>query len=387
MTVRILVGDVRARLRELPADSANCVCTSPPYWGLRCYGVDGQLGLEPTPQEHVAQMVDVFREVRRVLRPDGVCWVNYGDSYATAVNGRSAADTKATGNDDRTFRDKPFSTVAGGLKPKDLCMVPFRFAIAMQEDGWWLRSVLPWVKRNPMPESIEDRPATAIEQVFMFAKSERYWFDAQAVRQKRNSVENANGFRGGSYTDNEPGPRKKRGNYRVPAGWSQDEGAHSTIAHNTAPAREGKQRGHGRRHQSFNERWDAMERKQQTADGRSFRNTDLFYESLRAGSHGLISGPDGAPLALDVAPMPFSEAHFATFPPRLIAPLIASGCPEGGLVLDPFGGAGTTGLVAARLRRSAVLIELNPEYAEIARRRIDGDAPMFDPRTILEAAQ
>lgn len=368
MSVRILIGDVRARLRDLADESVNCIVTSPPYWGLRDYGVPGQIGLEPTPQEHVARMVAVFDEVRRVLRPDGVCWVNYGDSYATAVNGRSAAETKAVGNDDRTFRDKPFSTVAGGLKPKDLCMVPFRFAIAMQEAGWWLRSCLPWVKRNSMPESITDRPATAIEHVFMFSKSARYWYDAEAVRKKLapNSIARLS-----------QDVANQRGSARANGG---------TRADRPMKAVGGKRRGHGRRHEGFNERWDTMPRAEQQANGRAFRNTDLFFESLD-GPHGLIRGPDGEPMALDVAPMPFDDAHFATFPPKLIAPLILAGCPEGGTVLDPFGGAGTTGLVATRLRRSAVLIELNPEYAEIARRRIDGDAPMFGPQITVEAAQ
>ena len=160
MTVRILIGDVRAMLATLPDESVHCVVTSPPYWGLRDYGIAGQLGLEPTLGEHLEAMVAVFRDVRRVLRKDGTCWVNYGDCYATSPNGRSAAATKATGNDDRTFRDKPFSTIgpvydqhystprghfAGGyLKPKDLCMIPNRLAIALQDDGWWVRSEIIW---------------------------------------------------------------------------------------------------------------------------------------------------------------------------------------------------------------------------------------------------
>lgn len=199
MTVRILIGDVFARLADLPDESVHMCVTSPPYWGLRDYGVDGQIGMEPTLSEHLAVMVDVFREVRRVLRNDGTCWLNYGDCYATAPNGRSAADTKATGNDDRTFRDKPFSTVGpiqersnggegqhfdrrgGVLKPKDLCMVPNRLAIALQDDGWWVRSEIIWAKPNPMPESVTDRPATAHEKMWLLTKSARYWYDAEAV--------------------------------------------------------------------------------------------------------------------------------------------------------------------------------------------------------------
>lgn len=453
MSVRILLGDVRERLRGLPAESVHCVVTSPPYWGLRDYGVPGQLGLEPTLGEHIAAMVDVFREVRRVLRPDGVCFVNYGDCYATQPNGRSAAEVKALGEDDRTFRDKPFSTVgpvhgalvadyektlcggasqnlgnlaaqtgprvvAGGyLKPKDLCMVPQRFAIAMQDDGWWVRSVLPWVKRNAMPESVHDRPATATEWVFMFTKASRYFWDATAVR--RRAVVAAD-------------------TYAAPAGWDQGSGAHGSV-HRDGSRRGGdqeKKRGAARRHQGFAEDWDARSRDEQTANGRNFRNADLFFDSLDP-AFGIITDAGGLPLALDVAPQPFAEAHFATFPPKLIEPLIraatsakgvcpccgapwvrkvevgyanpgnrstngprsterrhetagfavrlekvvettgwepscacADNIPVPATVLDPFGGAGTTGLVADGMQRDAILTELNPEYAEIARARI-----------------
>lgn len=364
MTVRILCGDVRDRLKELPDESVNCVVTSPPYWGLRDYNVSGQLGLEPTPQEHVAAMVDVFREVKRVLRKDGVCWVNYGDSYAGSTNGRSAADTKALSNDDRTFRDKPFDTATGGLKPKDLCGVPFRFALAMQDDGWWWRSCLPWVKRNGMPESIKDRPATAVEYVFMFTRSARYWYDADAVRRKLapSSVP-----RLAQDIDNQAGSTRANGGAKT-------NGAMKAVG------RVDKQRGHCRRHAGFNDRWDAMPREEQCGD-RNFRNGDLFFESLGC-PHGLLTNAEGAPLALDVPPQPFRDAHFATFPPKLIEPLILAACPEGGAVLDPFGGAGITGLVADRLHRNAILLELNPEYAEIARKRITKDSVLFADVTV-----
>lgn len=192
--VTLHIGDVMAMLARMDDDSVDCVVTSPPYWGLRDYGVAGQIGLEPTLGEHLAVMVAVFEEIRRVLKPTGTCWINYGDCYASSVNGRSAADYKAAGSDDRTFRDKPFSTVgpifgsktgnpfdpangtnrrgggnapAGGyLKPKDLCMVPNRLAIALQEAGWWVRSEIIWAKPNPMPESAKDRPAGRMRRFF-----------------------------------------------------------------------------------------------------------------------------------------------------------------------------------------------------------------------------
>ena len=215
MTVRILIGDVRDRLRDLDADSIDCVVTSPPYWGLRDYGVAGQLGMEPTLGEHIETLVDVFQEIRRVVKPEAAVWLNYGDCYATSPNGRSAADTKAAGNDDRTFRDKPFSTIgpiydpahqngdrrgasgnkgavdgsqgrviAGGyLKPKDLCLIPFRLVIALQEAGWWVRSRCVWGKPNGMPDSSGRwRPSVAHEEIFLLSKSGDLWYDYEAVK-------------------------------------------------------------------------------------------------------------------------------------------------------------------------------------------------------------
>jgi DNA modification methylase len=233
MTVTIIKGDCRDVLRTMESESVHCVVTSPPYWGLRDYGVGGQLGMERTLGEHVETMADVFREVRRVLRGDGTLWLNYGDSYATSVNGRSAADTKAAGNDDRTFRDKPFSTIgpiydptpsgaggsyederpgwaadrgrirAGGmLKPKDLCGIPWRVAFALQADGWYLRQDIIWSKPNPMPESVRDRCTKAHEYIFLLSKSERYYYDQGAIKQQAapasfarlgQDIENQNG--------------------------------------------------------------------------------------------------------------------------------------------------------------------------------------------------
>jgi DNA modification methylase len=306
VTISILKGDCREVLRTLPGESVHCVVTSPPYWGLRDYGVVGQLGLEPTYQEYVANMVEIFREIRRVLRKDGTCWVNMGDSYAANVNGRSAADVKALGNDDRTFRDKPFSTIHGVLKPKDLCGIPWRLAFALQADGWWLRQDIIWSKPNPMPESVTDRCTKAHEYLFLLSKNERYYYDADAIREKSTS---------------------EFGEGIVAA--SQKYGDEIDIA---------------RSHSGW------------------------------MGGNGITRNKRSV---WEIATQPFPEAHFATFPPALIEPCIKAGCPKDGTVLDPFGGAGTTGLIADRLGRNAILIELNPEYIAMAERRLRDDAGMF----------
>lgn len=404
MTVRILLGDVREKLRELPADSVDIVVTSPPYWGLRDYGVEGQLGLEPTLGEHLDAMVDVFDEVRRVMKPTAPLFLNYGDCYATKPNGRSAAETKAAGNDDRTFRDKPFSTVgpiyssshdifpsgrrgggnapagaiyrpgyektpragrsqnkgnvaaqhggriiAGGfLKPKDLCMVPNRLAIALQDDGWWVRSEIIWGKPNGMPDSSgRYRPSTAHEKIFLLGKTDDPFYDFEAVKKPAKSG---------------------AASWKMPDGWDTGPGGHgkhhrqgrekgAPAANKQAAIVDNQEAARARRSAGFNERWDESE---DARDGsRLLRNYEIDVWHLATAA--------------------YKEAHFATFPPALVERCLIAGLPKGvrGLVLDPFGGAGTTGLVADRMGHDAVLIELNPEYAGIARRRIDGDAPLL----------
>jgi len=340
--VRILIGDVCDRLREIDSDSVDCVVTSPPYWGLRDYGVEGQIGLEPTLGEHISVMISVFDEVRRVMKPTASLWLNYGDCYATTPNGRSAAATKAAGTDDRTFRDKPFSTIGGALKPKDLCMVPNRLAIALQENGWWVRSEIVWGKPNAMPDSSgRYRPATAHEKIFLLSKTGKMHYDAEAVR---------------CFSQNDPSE------FKSPDNWNTAPGSHGSFhpKGREKGQRPDKQRGHSRRHAGFNDRWDHMTKEEQSQNGRLLRN----YE------------PD--PFQVwHLATAAFRDAHFATFPTDLAALCIAAGCPKGGVVLDPFGGAGTTGLVADRMGRDAILIELNPEYADLARNRISDDAGAF----------
>lgn len=345
MSVRILIGDVRDRLRGLPADSFDCAVTSPPYWGLRDYGVEGQMGLEPTLAEHLAVMVEVFAEVRRVLKPSGSLWLNYGDCYATSPNGRSAAATKAAGKDDRTFRDKPFSTIGGTLKAKDLCMIPNRLAIALQDAGWWVRSEIIWGKPNPMPDSSgKYRPSTAHEKIFLLTKTGKGFYDFEAVAL----------------------PVSGNAHSRVakmPDGWNTGPGAHGSFHPN------GREKG---------KRRPGVTPKS-AAEGSNVRAKESFH----ATTTGMVEtrylrNYEPAPLKVwEMASQAFPDAHFATFPPELAERCLKAGCPAGGSVLDPFGGAGTTALVADRLGLDCTLIELNPEYAEIARRRIEGDAGMF----------
>lgn len=358
------------RLRSMPDNHYDCVVTSPPYWGLRDYGVVGQIGLEPTLGEHLSVMVAVFEEIRRVLKKSGTCWINYGDCYATSPNGRSAADTKKLSDDDRTFRDKPFSTVgpiydanyrkrttgwiqaqrredsggrvvAGGvLKPKDLCMVPNRLAIALQDAGWWVRSEIIWGKSNPMPESVFDRPATSHEKIWMLTKSAKYFYDAEAVRAQ---MKDSSLSRLAQDVDAQEGGHRANGGAKT----------NGTMKAVGGSRRSDKQRGHSRKHAGFNDRWDSMTKEEQSEGGRNLRN----YEP--------------APLNVwRMATRPFKEAHFATFPAELAHRCIMAGCPPGGLVLDPFGGAGTTGMAAAHLQRKCDLIELNPAYALIAADRL-----------------
>lgn len=347
MSVRILIGDCRERLRELPSESVHCVVTSPPYWGLRDYGVAGMIGLESTIANHMQVLVEVFREVRRVLRADGVMWVNYGDAYNAGTSAkRKAPSTEIdVGGWGDAEIDGGARVKADGLKPKDLIGLPWRFAFALQADGWWLRSDVIWSKPNPMPESCTDRPTKAHEYVFLLTKSARYWYDADAIRtplQPKTFTTfgtehraQGNDAMGGVKSDNwgkSLATRTPKMKVKVPGGWDRGDGAHGTIHR----------------------------------DGRGAPE----YQNLE------IAGAN-ARTVWTIATESFSEAHFATFPTKLAEICIKAGCPNSGTILDPFGGAGTTGIVADRLGRNAILIELNPEYAAMAERRIAKEAGLF----------
>ena len=341
MTVRLLEGDARDVLRGLPAESVHCVVTSPPYWGLRDYGVAGQIGLEPDFRAYIETLVAVFRSVRRVLRADGTLWLNLGDSYSSRPSGIIGKESRLkgafTGHD--SYRNALVARAkrSPALKHKDLMLMPARVAIALQEDGWWLRQDIIWSKPNPMPESVTDRCTKAHEYLFLLSKSQRYHYDAAAIREESltGDPRRPYGSPGGGALD---GREMPQGNgeprkIKVPGGWDRGEGAHGTIH-------------------------------------RDGRTSAEYQEAVVAAGRNKRS-------VWTIATTPYAEAHFATFPPAVVEPCIKAGCPVGGTVLDPFGGAGTTGLVADRLGRDAILIELNPAYAEMARRRIADDAGLF----------
>lgn len=333
--VTILEGDCLQRLRELPAGSAHCCVTSPPYWGLRDYGVAGQLGLEKTPQEYLERMVAVFQEVWRVLRDDGTLWLNLGDSYAGS-NMTGGINSKECGRRaERMIQSRNTGAVPDGLKPKDLCGIPWRVAFALQSAGWYLRSDIIWAKPNPMPESVTDRPTKAHEYIFLLSKSERYYYDYEAIKDPPSPdliKQIEEGYNGHASKDFE-------------AVGAQDASATKARIIDGYRKKIDKQRGHSRRHDGFNDRWDHLTKEEQAMCGRNKRSV------------------------WTVATHAYRDAHFATFPPDLIKPCILAGCPVGGTVLDPFGGSGTTGQVAIELGRKAVLIELNPQYCTLIHQR------------------
>ena len=388
MTVTIMIGDVREQLRALPAESVHCIVTSPPYWGLRDYGVDGQIGLEATPAEFIEVMVDVFNEARRVLRADGTCWINMGDSYASKPNGPVGAGGHKGHNPHvavRTAHARRSSSIPLGFKHKDLCMMPHRLAIALQDAGWWVRQDIVWSKPNPMPESVRDRCTKSHEYIFLLTKSEKYFYDAEAIRepavgaadhprnsfgtkdydvpgqkpQKRTARSNGVGF--GHGFDKVKKPRATN----IPAGWAT---------------------GTNRKHTELIGNF--------TKDRLAIAPADMIDADASA---RLGRGPGWRETAeipatrnkrsvWTMATHSFAEAHFATFPPELPEICIRAGCPPGGAVLDPFFGAGTTGLVADRLQRDCIGIELNPAYAEIARKRIQEESTLLADVQVMVGA-
>ena len=339
---RILCGDVRERLMELPDESVHCVVTSPPYWSLRDYGLPpqvwggdsdhrhawvdehcecgawrGQLGLEPSVELYVDHVVDVFREVRRVLRTDGTLWLNMGDSYAGSVRGGVGESSGLNGGHHSANESRLAQATMGarslaqsGLKRKDLVGQPWRVALALQRDGWWLRSDIIWHKPNAMPESAKDRPTMAHDHLFLLARSERYFYDYDAIVEPVTGTSHHRGV----------GANRK-----------------------TPPPGSGVR-----------------------------SNTDW------ATRVAAVAGPDRNRRTVWSVPTGKNPcAHSATFPQALVDPCIRAGSPLGGMVLDPFMGTGTVALVALKLQRRYTGIELKPDTVEMAEARLRAEVPLL----------
>lgn len=330
MSLQIIQGDCRDLAQTLPDNSVDCIVTSPPYWGLRDYGMPGQIGQEETPEEFIAVLVALFRELRRALKPEGTCWVNMGDSYA-ANRPYQVASTKggpkhgpAQGNGGHG------SKVPDGLKPKDLVGQPWMLAFALRADGWYLRQDIIWHKPNPMPESVTDRCTKSHEYIFLLTKSAKYFYDHDAIKEQ-------------SVCGHAPGNRTHRSADEYEKGDERHRTKTGLVAY-AGRVRESAAKG------SFSGKTESM--------------ADTGQNAFRA-----ITDERNKRSVWSVPSAPFKDAHFATYPPDLIKPCILAGCPAGGTVLDPFGGSGTTGAVALELGRSAILFELNPKYVGIMERR------------------
>lgn len=296
---KLLVGDAIEQLKTLPDKSINTCVTSPPYYGLRDYGINGQLGLEKTPEEYINRLVEVFREVKRVLRDDGILWVNIGDSYNSSRAGNKVFSEKQTTNAGSILGNINHSIKS--CKPKDLIGIPWMLAFALRADGWYLRQDIIWAKNNPMPESVKDRCTRSHEYIFMLTKNKKYWFDHEAMQEDAVSKSGQGAKFGGlKYGD----------------------------------------------------------------------STDPKYQCYSGNKYN----PNGKRNKRDVWNCSVAitkEAHFAVFPKELIEPCILASCPEDGIVLDPFSGSGTSGIVAVNNDRNFVGVELNPEYIDITKRRVE----------------
>lgn len=322
--MKLIQGDALSILKTMESGSVRSCVTSPPYWGLRDYGVDGQLGLEPTPEAYVTAMVEVFREVRRVLTDDGTLWLNLGDSYATTAKDRTADQAVAKcqlggGKSTQMQSQRQQRKIVGDLKKKDLVGIPWRVAFALQADGWFLRQDIIWHKPNPMPESVRDRCTKAHEYVFLLSKSKRYFFDIDAIKEPAvygspNSPQSIKSPYGQGFSRRAKGGGKKLSENAVVAGRSDSQNLDK-----------------------------AGQKVWETRQKRS---------------------------VWTIATTPFKGAHFATFPPKLVEPCILAGSQPGDTVLDPFAGSGTVGVVAQKHGRHFTGIELNPNYLIIAKIRL-----------------
>lgn len=326
-TNQIIQGDALTELKKIPDNSIDCVVTSPPYFGLRDYGVRGQSGMEKDPLIYVRGMVKLFRQVRRVLKKDGTVWLNLGDTYAN----RSRPGLSSPMNRDRRKAGKQKKVkVPAGWKSKDLCGIPWRVALALQKDGWYLRQDIIWHKPNPMPESVNDRCTKSHEYIFLLSKNSRYYFDADAIK--------------------EPSTGRAMGNgHNHPGAWGQGDEPRTAVELQTV-----------------------KHRKMGSADKRiGGSGTGLHGHSGNKLANGTILEDRNKRSVWSVGTKPFKGAHFATFPEALIEPMILAGCPRGGVCLDPFMGAGTTAIVALKHGRKYLGIDLSKKYIKMANERIN----------------
>lgn len=380
-------GDALQILKQVESGSVHCCVTSPPYWGLRDYGVEPSswpvvtyspmaglpeieipemeccLGLEKTPEAYIGHIILIFREVCRVLRKDGTSWLNLGDSYAK--EGLSGMGDPTVG--ERNLGGmKPISKkIPHGLKPKDIVGIPWRVAFALQADGWYLRSDIIWSKPNPMPESVMDRPTKSHEYIFLLAKSERYYYDHEAIKEpstylQPNSPESIKSPYGQGYT--------RRANTGVGFGYGTDKEKRS---------RDRVRGSKGVINNPLNSALRKSGNKERKINAPQRLNTHMGssvpWEGLTRNKRTVWT----------VSTKPFNEAHFATFPPYLIVPCILAGCPEGGTAIDPFTGSGTMLWVAEQLGRNSIGVEIKPEYCDMTRRRMASIEPsLFEGVTL-----
>ncbi len=354
MTAKILEGNVLETLKDLPACSVQCVVTSPPYYGLRDYGVEGQIGLEPTPEAYVENLVAVFREVRRVLKDDGTLWLNLGDSYNGSGKGANAdgsagkagkINSGSKGTQEGTFTK---SNVLG-LKPKDLIGIPWMVAFALRADGWYLRSDIIWAKPNPMPESVKDRPTKSHEYIFLLTKSQDYFYDYEAVLEPAN------------YDGRKDTVMKGSKKYK--------DGSYLAIGNANSLSVKGR------------ERWRF---KNLQEDG---QQPNSIHERRAEGLKDEVYAVRNKRDVWTVNTKSYSGAHFATFPTELIEPCILAGSKEGDTVLDPFNGSGTTGEVSIKHHRLYIGCELNPKYVKLTHRRLAQVQPvLFQGQSLTKPA-
>jgi DNA modification methylase len=320
-------------LKRMPDNYISCCVTSPPYYGLRDYGHKDQIGLEETPEKYVAKLVELFSEVKRVLKDDGTLWLNLGDSYAGSGKG------------------------TGGCKPKDLIGIPWMVAFALRADGWYLRQDIIWSKPNPMPESVTDRCTKAHEYIFLLSKSQKYYFDQDSIKQP---VADSSVIRLAQQIE------KQKGSDRVPG---KTNGNMKAVGPGRKPRPDDSRGGN----QGSKNGIPAM-----AIDGSGVNGHSGYFDIC---GNLIGDGMANKRSVWNVPTMPFKEAHFATFPEDLIIPCIKAGSPENGIVYDPFMGAGTTALVSRKLNRNFIGSEINPEYVKIAEKRIK---PYLMQRTIFD---